>query len=853
MDITDQKNRVEIFCCYARKDQLLLVDLKNHLKLWERQSLITIWADTDITPGTNWEKEIARHVNSAHIILFLVSPDFLASDYCYSIEMQRAMERYEHGEVCVIPIILRSCAWEEAPFSKIQALPANAKPVVSSGWHIPDEAFTDVARGIRKVVDEVARKKDDISTEASLSKMPKDEHRQSQAPPLQLPRRAASFVNREIEQSWLLNTLEPGRVSTVCGPGGMGKTALVAEVLWKFAPGDAPPARFPDGILYHSFYRQPDVSLAMDQIARSLGEEPLPTPALAAQRALGKKRVLLVLDGAEKANNLKQLLEICGRSAIIVTSQKRGDAADPAYRLDLESLSMYEAARVIQAWGGKRAVDTTAATEICEHVGKLPLALRIAGSYLTQQEQEASEYLSWLRSEPFSALEQGKSQQESVPALLKRSVEGLSVQAQQILTAIGFLGMAPFDCTLIARAVGLPNETVDQALGELVNYSLADRKNMQYEVSHPLIHAYAHKMFLEREAPPVQHRFAEQVIQSTVAMLPDISTAYLLLPEQDFPHVLAGVELVEQYTLVSPPAAQLLVRIGWYFLEHRQFDRAEAMLEQARDVSRQALDHLSMMIALDNLGLLVQNQGGLVSNAEAYYQEALIVGEEKLGADHPYLGTVLDHLAQMQHEQGQLDEAKSLYQRALTIKEKGLGSEHMRTAATMTHLAQLYRGLGDYDQGQTLAQRALGICEKLDPVGEGTVQTLQTLAILFYEQDEFPRALESFQRAIQISEKALGPESPSTALALKNLADVYRDQGMYIQAKPLYERALAIFEKEFGYSHKFTIGILDGLAEACKALGENDQAKQLLGSIEDRKWYSRVQQFGLFGDDSMFY
>jgi WD40 repeat protein len=151
VDTTDEKKRIEIFCCYAHEDQSLLVDLKKHLKLWERQGLLTLWTDTDITAGTNWEKEIVLHLNTAHIILFLVSPDFLVSEYCYGTEMRYAMERYDRGEVRVIPIILRHCSWQEAPFGKIQALPAHAEPVV--GWHDQDEAFTDVARGIRNVVE----------------------------------------------------------------------------------------------------------------------------------------------------------------------------------------------------------------------------------------------------------------------------------------------------------------------------------------------------------------------------------------------------------------------------------------------------------------------------------------------------------------------------------------------------------------------------------------------------------------------------------------------------------------------------------------------------------------------------
>jgi tetratricopeptide (TPR) repeat protein len=149
---------VEIFCCYARKDQSLLNELKIHLIPLKRQGLITIWADTDIDAGIEWDKEIEKHLDTAQIILLLISPEFIASDYCYSTEMKRAMERHECGEARVIPIILRHTSWQLAPFGKLQPLPTGAKPVISSSWHNKNVAFHDVAEGIRKTVERLITK-----------------------------------------------------------------------------------------------------------------------------------------------------------------------------------------------------------------------------------------------------------------------------------------------------------------------------------------------------------------------------------------------------------------------------------------------------------------------------------------------------------------------------------------------------------------------------------------------------------------------------------------------------------------------------------------------------------------------
>jgi tetratricopeptide (TPR) repeat protein len=149
---------VKIFFCYAHEDEALLNQLKAHLRPLQRQGLIDLWHDRNISAGTEWEQKIKEHLDSAQIVLLLVSPDFMNSDYCYSIEMQRAIERHEQGETRVIPVILRPVYWQGAPFGKLQALPTDAIPVTSSKWHDLDEAFFHVAEGIRKAIVELPAK-----------------------------------------------------------------------------------------------------------------------------------------------------------------------------------------------------------------------------------------------------------------------------------------------------------------------------------------------------------------------------------------------------------------------------------------------------------------------------------------------------------------------------------------------------------------------------------------------------------------------------------------------------------------------------------------------------------------------
>lgn len=146
---------VKIFISYAHKDEELRKELDEHLSNLQRQKLISGWHDRQIVAGQEWATQIDEALNEAQIILLLISSSFINSDYCYAKEMLRAIERHEAKDSIVIPIILRDCDWQGAPFSKLQALPKNAKPIKS--WPDRDEAWTDVARGIRRAVEEFAR------------------------------------------------------------------------------------------------------------------------------------------------------------------------------------------------------------------------------------------------------------------------------------------------------------------------------------------------------------------------------------------------------------------------------------------------------------------------------------------------------------------------------------------------------------------------------------------------------------------------------------------------------------------------------------------------------------------------
>lgn len=269
--------------------------------------------------------------------------------------------------------------------------------------------------------------------------------------PLQRPPRAEHFTDRKQELEQLLHDLQPGRVVTLCGPGGIGKSALAAEAIWQLTKDNQPSKRFPDGVIWHDFYQEKETDKALEQIALSFGEEPRPTPLDAARRALAGRTVLLLLDGTEDADNLPIIHTVVGNCGVIVTSRLREDAVAEPQRID--ALHTEEARKLLQAWGKEHADDGAAVRKICELVGGLPLAVRLAGRYLNTYEERATEYLKWLQNSPLEALNQGERKIQSVPLLMERSLKRVSEEACHVLSVSGILAFVSFSRELLEVAL----------------------------------------------------------------------------------------------------------------------------------------------------------------------------------------------------------------------------------------------------------------------------------------------------------------------------------------------------------------------------------------------------------------
>jgi hypothetical protein len=144
-----------VFVSYARADEKYRVRLDVHLAPLKREGLIDLWSDRVIAPGADWERDIERELASADIIILLVTPDFVASVYCFEKELGEALRRHDEEGVRILPVLIKPVDLEHLPFGRLQGLPLDLRPI--SAWEDEDEAWLDVTRGVRGAVETIYR------------------------------------------------------------------------------------------------------------------------------------------------------------------------------------------------------------------------------------------------------------------------------------------------------------------------------------------------------------------------------------------------------------------------------------------------------------------------------------------------------------------------------------------------------------------------------------------------------------------------------------------------------------------------------------------------------------------------
>jgi len=303
--------------------------------------------------------------------------------------------------------------------------------------------------------------------------------------PLQFPPRAAYFTGRSEQLTKLINDLQPREVVTLCGAGGMGKTALAAEAVYSLVGKEnKPPERFPDGVVFHSFYDHSTAESALRTIVRAFeikSEGAGETTEELAKKALNAKTALIILDGAEDADDLDRVLKVlntvgCG---VLITTRDQRQGGENQQKM--QPLLIEDAVALLGKWAADYIDNEAVATEICERVGGLPLAVRLVGRYLSETKNSASSYLEWLEENMLEALDPDDSERrhESVKVLLGRSVAQLNDAGRQMLLVFGCLLMKPVPFPALAAALGFSQGKSKKVIKSLINFGLIQANKEQ--------------------------------------------------------------------------------------------------------------------------------------------------------------------------------------------------------------------------------------------------------------------------------------------------------------------------------------------------------------------------------------
>jgi tetratricopeptide (TPR) repeat protein len=566
------------------------------------------------------------------------------------------------------------------------------------------------------------------------------------------------------------------------------------------------------------------------------------------------QRWLLILDNADDLAMVREFIP-SGKSGHVLLTTRAGVLGPIARRVEILEMGTDEGALFLLRRAKNIAEDASLdaaveadqarAKEITTQLDGLPLALDQAGAYIEETSCGLSGYLSLYREHAPELLRRRGVLASDHPdpvastwALSFENIEKASSAAAELLRFCAFLHPDGIPEEVFSKGapelgpvlglVGSDAFGLNNAIAEILKYSLLRRDpNARILEIHRLVQA-ALKQGMDEAT---QRLWAECAVRAVDRAFSYVEFSTWALCERLLGQAYACAQLIDQWRLEFPEAANLLNKAGSYLHARGQYTQAEPLHERALSVWERALgpEHPDVATSLNNLAVLYRAQGQY-GKAESLYQRALAIDEKSFGPEHPEVATDLNNLAFLLRNTGRVGEAEPLMRRALKIDKKSYGPEHPRVAIDLNNLAQLLKATNRLGEAEPLMRRALEIDEKsYGPEPSRVAIDLNNLALLLQATNRLGEAEPLMRRALEIDEKSYGPEHPDVAQSLNNLAALYRAQGQYGKAEPLYQRALAIWEKALGPEHPDVALSLNDLALLYYNQGQYAKAEPLYG------------------------
>ena len=609
------------------------------------------------------------------------------------------------------------------PFARLQALPTNAKPITS--WPNIDEAFTDVARQLRRTIEEVQQQF--LDTYASTF------------PVMNLPyERNLLFTGRETLLRHLYHALHTNTTTAltqaITGLGGIGKTQTAVEYAYRhqkdydfifWVKSDTLESLSSDFLTIASLLNLPH---GQEQDQNRLIED-------MKWWFLAHEHWLLIFDNADDLALVKEFLPGGGKGHTLLTTREQVTGR-MAQRLNVEVMDEEEGALLLlqrakllpfgEPLAAASPQDKDTAQEISRLLGGLPLALDQVGAYIEETNCGLKGFVQVYHERQADLLKRrGKYDTDHLDVATTFSLAFEKVKQKSAIAADVLHLCAFLDPDAIPEELFMQGSTHlgsllqalqdnpflwNDTLSVLLNYSLVRRNPNQTLTIHRLVQS----VIQQGMNKTAQKRWAERAVHLVSIAFPEVEHSTWQQCQYYLPQAQACMVLTDQFLLAFPEAAELFLQAGRYLRATAQYAQALPFLQRALAIREQtAVEHPETATAttLDDLGWLYR-EIGQYEKAEPLYQRALAIYEKMLG-EHPHTATTLDNLASLYQDMGQYEKAEPLFLRDLAISEKMLG-EHPDTAATLNNLASLYQHMGQYEKAEPLFQRALLIKEKRD-------------------------------------------------------------------------------------------------------------------------------------------
>lgn len=794
MNETRQSNEaVKVFYSYSHKDEKLRDTLEDHLALLKRQKVISEWHDRGIGAGREWVGEINEHLKSADIILLLVSASFIASDYCYDVELKLAMERHEAGAAHVVPVILQPCDWTTASFGKLQALPKNARPVTK--WRNRAEAFTDIANGIRRVAEELSENRREAAAPAAAVENARLPDASRHAASL-IPRPpVVGFVARRDDQgrdivALLKRELAPDKSGLIAlwGVGGTGKTTLAAEV--------ARPLRddYKQRLAWVSALGRVDFGLQMllDEIATQLGRADIrrSAPDLKAEQVralLAEAPSLVVLDNFETIEPDEQsrcvnfLAESTECSALI-TTRERVNHAD-VRNVKLAAMALDDARefwrRMVEQSARPSAFDGLDADEIVRHCEANPLVIQwVVGQIeLAQRPKDALAYLS-------------QGQGDAAERVFDRSfnLPQLGDDGRAALLALSlFTPDASREALAEVAGFGDDLNRLNEAVRKMSALWLVETtegnkrlflRALKYEMAKSRLSKDAHADDFRRRYIGHFLRYAEAHAEPRPENIDALDTEKGNL--RGAADAAFGMRDWESVMLIGAALDKFLYLRGYWDEAIGLGELAEAAARESDDEGRKA----SFAIGVAT----VRRNRGEKEEAKRIYVEALEVFIRlKRDIDR---AICLDRLGKIAQTQGRTEEARSLYRESLSISETC--DSKMGVARTLNNLGKLAQDQKDYEEALRCYGESLEISRRLTD-HQGIAITLRRLGLIAKSKGELDEARRLYEESLEMSKSLV--DQHGIAITLRSIAQLEKDEGHNKAAVRLFREALSIYER----------------------------------------------------------